>query len=42
MRKEIEREDLRRYLLKNFTKEELIEKYIEDIEWCNEIILKMK
>lgn len=42
MRTEIEEEDLRRYLLKNFTKKELVEKYINDTEWLNGRIERMK
>ncbi len=33
-------EDLRRWLNKNFDKEQLIEKYIYNIEWLKEIIIK--
>ena len=33
-----EKEDLARYLKNNYTKNQLIEKYIEDISWAQEVI----
>ena len=44
MRRDInwKKEEERKWLLKNFTKEELVEKYLEDINWAREIIQMMK
>ena len=37
-----EQEDLTRYLKNNYTMNQLIEKYIEDILWLQDIINMMK